>query len=277
MQKAHNYAKNFAMQRTFGPMVHYPQVESYIRQSKEFIVIAGPCSLESEKQINEIAALVKKQGATHLRSGVFRAGTYPGKNFGLIPIHLINEFHKAAHANGLKNIIEVLDYSERSLNQLADLCDCFQIGARQMQNYTLLKKLSQYKRQVFIKRNPGSTMDELLGACEYLLSGNCEPVIIERGSSSFMNHVRWDLSISIIPAIKSICEIPVIVDASHGTGRRDLVEPMTMAGVAAGAAGLLCEVHTEPDKSLSDAEQAISPEAFEVLMKKVTKVREAIK
>lgn len=273
MQTTHNYA----MKRTFGPMVHYSKVESYIRSNKEFITIAGPCSLESEKQINEIADLVKKSGANYLRSGVFRAGTFPGKNFGLIPIHLINEFYKAAHANGMQNIIEVLDYSERSLNQLADLCDCFQIGARQMQNYTLLKKLSQYKRKVFIKRNPGSTMDELLGACEYLLSGNCEPVIIERGSSSFMNHVRWDLSISIIPAIKSICEIPVIVDGSHGTGRRDLVEPMILAGVAAGASGLLCEVHTEPDKSLSDAEQAVSPESFETIMKKVSKVREAIK
>lgn len=273
MQTAHNYA----MKRTFGPMVHYPQVESYIRPSQEFISIAGPCSVENEKQINEIAALVKKSGANYLRGGVFRAGTFPGKNFGLIPIHLINEFYKAAHANGMQNIIEVLDYSERSLNQLADLCDCFQIGARQMQNYTLLKKLSQYKRKVFIKRNPGSTMDELLGACEYLLSGNCEPVIIERGSSTFMNHVRWDLSISIIPAIKSICEIPVIVDGSHGTGRRDLVEHMIMAGVAAGASGFLCEVHTEPDKSLSDAEQAVSPEVFETIMKKVIKVREAIK
>jgi len=144
--------------------------------------------------------------------------------------------------------------------------------------HLLLRKLGASNRPVFVKRNPGATLDEWLGAAEHVLTAGCKEIyLIERGSSSHLTHVRWDLSISLIPAIKAITKIPVIVDASHGTGRRDLVEPMTLAGVAAGAGGILVEVHEDPDKSLSDPDQAVTPKDFEILMSKVHKIRGVLK
>jgi len=255
----------FANKRTWGPKPNYPNVLKYKHsdhKQEPFIFIAGPCSVENESQIKWAAEKAKAAGATHLRGGVFRAGTYPGEKFGYVDETLIKIYHSAAKDNGLKNIIEVLDYSPETLEMVEDYSDCFQVGARQMQNYTLLDKLSKFKRQVFLKRNMGATLDEWLGSAEYLLRGEASPVLIERGSSSFVDHVRWDLSISIIPAIREICQIPVIIDASHGTGRRDLVGPMTGAGVMAGANGCLIEFHPQPLDSLSDSDQAINGEAF---------------
>lgn len=267
----------FSYKRSYGPTPRYERVQAYDKES-EFKVIAGPCSLESVLQIQVLAEKVSAAGATHLRSGVFRAGTYPGKNFGLIDQTLISEYQKAAQANGLKNIIEVLDYTEYGLERVAKYCDVFQVGARQMQNYTLLRTLGQFDKPVFLKRNTGCTMDEFLGAAEHLLAGGVTDLtLIERGSSTHMNHVRWDLSVSIIPAIQAITKIPIIIDSAHGTGRRDLVAPMALAGVAAGANGILVEVHEDPQNSLSDPEQAITPDDFEKLMIKINKVREAIK
>jgi 3-deoxy-7-phosphoheptulonate synthase len=174
-------------------------------------------------------------------------------------------------------VIEVLDYTEESLDMVSFYADCFQVGARQMQNYSLLKKLGKSKKTVFLKRNPGATLDEWLGSAEHLLSaGECYPVLIERGSATNANHVRWDLSISMIPAVKAISDIPIIVDGSHGTGRRDLVTPMSLAGVAAGADGMLVEVHTDPENSLSVKEQAIDPVTYQNLITKVRSLRNAL-
>lgn len=236
-------------------------------------MIAGPCSVETPEQILRTAAKVAPH-ATHLRGGVFRAGSYPGKKFGIVENELLRRYYLAAIDNGLENIIEVLDYNRWSLYQLGKNCSAFQVGARQMQNYTLLRTLGEFQKPVFLKRHPGSTLDEWLGAAEHLLTGGVKELyLIERGSVSHLNHVRWDLSISLIPAVKALTRIPVIVDASHGTGRRDLVEPMTLAGVAAGAGGILVEVHEDPTNSLSDPEQAITPDAFEKLMEKVNKIK----
>ena len=266
---------DFAFKRVWGPCPAYPNVLSYQRNDDKFIVISGPCSVENEKQIHFTAGYVASQGATHLRGGVFRAGTYPGKNFGWINEDLIAAYSNAAKSAGLKNIIEVLDY--RDLDFISKYTDCFQVGCRQMQNYTLLMELGKYKKPVFLKRHPGSTLDEFLGAAEHLLVGGVsELYLIERGSSTHLNHVRWDLSISMIPTIKNITKIPIICDASHGTGRRDLVIPMALAGIAAGANGILVETHPDPDKSLSDAEQAIGFLEFRALMYKANKVRSAI-
>lgn len=270
----------FKYKRTWGPNPRYPLVESYKKQNNDFIVVAGPCSYENENMFKFTAANVKLFGATHLRGGVFRAGTYPGDNFGLLDEDYLKSHQAEAHYRGLKNVMEVLDYSPTSLHLFDKYADCLQIGSRQMQNYTLLKKVAELGKPVFLKRNQGSTLDEWLGAAEYLLKygkGFCDPILVERGSSTFTNHTRWDLSISMIAAAKQITDLPVIVDASHGTGRRDLVEQMTLAGVAAGADGLLCEVHPNPDKSLSDSEQAIDISSFKTLMEKVFKIREAIK
>ncbi len=269
---------SFAHTRRFGPVPKYDLVKAYKRKSEEFVFISGPCSVESRAQIIAMAFIAKQAGATHLRGGVFRAGTYPSDKFGWVSEQLLQSFQEAANTNGLKNIIEVLDYSDESLKLIDPYCDCFQVGARSMQNYSLLTKLGKYGKPVFLKRNTGATLDELLGAAEYLLKGGVtELYLIERGSSTFLNHVRWDLSISMIPAIKAICEVPVIVDASHGTGRSDLVSPMTLAGVAAGASGCLVECHYDPEASISDADQAIDPQSLYKLSEKINKVREAIR
>lgn len=265
----------FSFRRSFGPAPKYMRVLNYKHPHKFFTVIAGPCSVESKEQINDVAVLVKNYGGTHLRGGVFKAGTYPGDKFGWIDESLIAAYKQAAVENNLQNIIEVLNY--RDIEKLYQYASCFQVGCRQMQNYQLLKEVGQSGRPVFLKRHPGSTIDEFLGAAEHVLKWGCsELYLIERGSSSHMNHVRWDLSISIIPAIQSICNIPILVDGSHGTGRRDLVMPMTLAGVAAGANGVLIETHPEPEKSASDADQALHFNDFRKLMYKIQSVREAI-
>lgn len=269
---------NFSMQREYGPKPNYPLVKSY-KNKGEFISICGPCSIESIDHAYRMAEIVKMGGATHFRGGVFRAGTFPTSNkFGYIDNEIINHYNIASKINKLKNVIEVLDYSKDKLDYISNYCDVFQVGARSMQNYTLLRKLGEYKKPVFIKRAAGATLDEFLGAAEHLLIGGVENItLIERGGATIHNHVRWDLSMSMIPAIKTISNIPIVIDASHGTGRRDLVPSMTLAGVAAGADGVLIEVHDNPEQSLSDADQAIDPGTFNQLMIKINKVRDAIK
>lgn len=206
-----------------------------------------------------------------MRGGVFRAGTYPPSLFGL-QSELLKHWSFIAKQYNLKIIVEVLDYTQ--LETLDDYADAFQVGARAMQNYTLLRLLSNQNKTVSIKRHPGATLDEFLGACEYLLSGkgHTSPILIERGSSTHMRHVRWDLSVSTIAAIKRLTQVPIIVDASHGSGRRDLVESLTLSGIAAGADGFLVEVHPDPERSLSDADQAISIDGFDRLRGKADRI-----
>lgn len=273
---------DFINKKTWGPSPKYSRVINYKRPpglmpKNNFYIIAGPCSVEDKYQIDYIAKYVADTGATHLRGGIFRAGTYPGHSFGLIDLKLIEEYANAAERNGLKNIIEILDYSDESFEKIKDFASCFQVGCRNMQNFTLLRKLGAMDKTVFLKRHPGATLDEWLGAAEHLLVGEkCNPVLIERGSVSHVNHCRWDLSISMIPAVKKITSIPVICDPSHGTGRRDLVEPMALAGIAAGADGILVETHINPELSLSDADQAIDEFSFKRLIYKANKVRDVL-
>lgn len=262
----------------FGPTPKYERVEAYIRPDDRLISIAGPCSIESREQIDAVIPVLIRNGVRFMRGGVFRAGTYPPDNFGLIDEELIEYFSLRANDSGMECVLEVLDYSEPVFNVYADLADVLQIGARQMQNYTLLKKVAEVGKPVFLKRNMGATLNEWLGAAEYLLKYGCNDLtLIERGSSTFHQHVRWDLSISMIPSAKAITDIPVVVDASHGTGRRELVAPMTLAGIAAGADGFLVEVHPEPDMSLSDAQQALGFAEFTALVDDVKKMRRIYK
>lgn len=268
---------SFATRRNWGPDPKYPRVIAYKRpRDHHFKIIAGPCSVESPEQIKTLAQSVALAGATHLRGGLFRAGTYPGSNFGLVDKSIIEAFSSAGRENGLKTVIEVLDYTEYALDRVAKAADVFQVGCRQMQNYTLLRSLGAYHKPVFLKRHPGATIDEWLGAAEHLLASGVEDVtLIERGSSTQARHVRWDLSISIIPAVRALSEIPVVCDPSHGTGRRDLVWSMALAGVAAGAEGVLIETHFDPEHSLSDADQAIHPEEFRRLVERIKRVHGA--
>ena len=242
--------------RVWGPKPNYPNVRKAKGWHKgEMIAVAGPCSVESQHQLITIAKKLKLLGIKYLRGGVFTAGTYPplgGISFRSPSFGFMQDI---AVKYGLKTVVEIVDRQE--LEWIYSESDCVQVGARHMQDYFMLDALKDFKGEVFLKRNMGATLDEFLGAAEYLERGSCKVVLVERGSSTHMNHVRWDLSISIIPAIKAITGLPVIVDASHGTGRRDLVEPMTYAGMAAGADGYLVEVHPKPDESWSDAEQAL--------------------
>lgn len=271
--------QDFKNTRRFGPVPSYPLVESYIHPNNDFIVIAGSCSVESSDQVFDSANFVSRHGATHLRGGVFGLEhIQKDAHFGWVDRTLIAQFHEAAKAFKLKNIIEVLDYSEHSLDMISKYADCFQVGARSMQNYSLLRILGCYGKPVFLKRNTGATVDEWLGAAEHLLIGGVKELyLIERGSSTFHNDARWTPCLHTIPSVKSVCNIPVIMDASHGTGRRDLVPALTLAGVAAGAGGILVETHVSPENSISDSEQAIDYPTFINLMNSVSKVRNAIR
>lgn len=267
----------FEYKRSFGPTPKYDLVKEYKRPNDDFVLIGGPCSVECENQIFQIALNIHNKGVTHLRGGVFFAGTYPGGNFGWKRLDLIEFYHQISKEFGLKNIIEILDYTDDSFENVLKFADCVQIGARSMQNYTLLKKAAEYGKPVFLKRHPGSTMDEFLGSAEYLLKYGCKELyLIERGSVSHTNHSRWDLSVSMIPAIKTITDIPVIGDPSHGTGRRDIVANMAFACVAAGADGLLIETHYDPENSHSDADQAVDLIEFEKIINTVNKIRKAL-
>lgn len=264
----------FAKKRVWGPEPKYELVENYTKKVHGLISIAGPCSIEDEGQISEIAQELGMLGVRYMRGGIFRAGTYPSSYFGMIDEGLIKIFNTLAHKNNMACVLEVLDYSPLSLAIYRRYADVFQVGARQMQNYKLLHILARDGRPVFLKRNMGANIHEFLGAAEHLLmGGSSEIYLIERGSSTFMNHVRWDLSISAIAAIKRMTHIPVIVDASHGTGRSDLVEPMTYAGIAAGADGYLIETHPRPGESISDSEQAISLMDFSYIHQNAVKLK----
>ena len=233
---------------------------------RKFIVIAGPCSIESPDQVRAICREIAKKGITYMRGGVYRAGTYPPKGeFGL-QLGLLADWKAIAHEHGLQIIVEILDI--RQLDRIASIADAIQVGARHMQDYALLKEVAELDKHVTLKRHPGSNLNELLGAAEYLCRGKCRPILIERGSSTFMDHVRWDLCTSLIAEVKQRTKLPIIVDASHGSGRAELVEPLTLAGIAAGADGFLVEVHPNPAVSISDARQAYPLAFFDDLCKK---------
>lgn len=265
----------FSMRRTWGPHPSLVRVRDYVHPNDKFTIISGSCSVESELQIHEIASLVSFYGATHLRGGVFRAGTFPGKQFGWIDEHLIKSYFQAAQINGMENIIELLDY--RDIDGIGQYCTAFQVGARQQQNYSLLYAVGSSGKPVFLKRNMGSTIDEWLGSAEHILKAGCKELyLIERGSSTYHNDVRWTPTVHLIPSIKSICGIPVVWDSSHACGRRDIVPHVCLAGVAAGADGVLIECHTDPEKSLSDSDQAIKVEQLKPLIEKINAIRGVI-
>lgn len=264
----------FNSQRTWGPTPKYPNVLKYPKQDKNgLITIAGPCFVESEAQIEQVCASLSSVGTTYMRGGVYRAGTYPPQDFGFLEDRL-RMWRRISDKYGLDIVVECLDV--RLLDIIVQYADAIQIGARAMQNYALLMEARGCGKPLFLKRHHGATLDEFLGAAEYLAIKSNNVHLIERGSVSYHNHVRWELSCSMIAAIKNITGMPIIVDASHGTGRADIVEPLTLAGIAAGADGFLCEIHPTPELSLSDAEQALHINKFEGLKSKANAVRRAI-
>ncbi len=232
-----------------------------------FAVIAGPCSVESEEQILSTAEFVKKEGAAALRGGAFKPRTNPYSFQGLGEEGL-KLLAKAREATGLPIVTEVMD--TRDVPKVAEVADALQIGARNMQNFPLLKEVGKSKKPVVLKRGMGNTTEEWFQAAEYiLLEGNGDVILCERGIRTFENATRFTLDVAAIPVAKKKVHLPVIGDPSHPAGKRDLVEPLALAIVAAGADGLIVEVHPEPEKALSDSAQQLTFEQFKELMRKV--------
>jgi 3-deoxy-7-phosphoheptulonate synthase len=234
------------------------------------VVIAGPCAVESESQLLRIAHAVKKAGAHMLRGGAFKPRTSPYAFQGLGKKGL-KMLAKARKETGLPVVTEVLD--QRSLGDVAEYADVLQVGARNMQNFALLKDLGKLRKPVMLKRGLSATLDEWLMSAEYLLSeGNAQLFLCERGIRAFSDHARNTLDLNVVPAVKELSHLPIIVDPSHATGVRSRVAPMARAAVAAGAHGLMIEVHDRPEQALCDGPQAMAPDAFATLMRELSAI-----
>jgi 3-deoxy-7-phosphoheptulonate synthase len=241
---------------------------------KDVLVAAGPCAVESEAQIEAIAASVAKAGAKMLRGGAFkpRSSPYSFQGLGEEGLKLMR---KAADKNGLLVVSEVMDPTQIAL--MLPYVDVLQVGARNMQNYHLLRELGEVDKPVLLKRGMAATLEELLLSAEYIMAGgNYKVILCERGIRTFDSYLRNTLDIAAIPVIKSLSHLPIIADPSHGTGRRDKVAPMARAAVAAGADGLIIEVHQDPEHALSDGAQSLFPDQFAQLMTEIRAIAPAV-
>jgi 3-deoxy-7-phosphoheptulonate synthase len=260
--------------RKFHPADSVVDVAGRKTGAGSFSIIAGPCSVESEEQILSIARDVKAAGADFLRGGAFKPRTspYSFQGMGMDGLELL----MAARAKtGLPIVTEIMASSY--LDTFARDVDVIQIGARNMQNFSLLKDVGSLKKPVLLKRGLSATIEELLMAAEYLYSGGAEDIILcERGIRTFETATRNTLDLSAIPVLHAKTHLPVIVDPSHATGYWDLVEPMAYAAVAAGADGLIIEVHNKPEEALCDGAQSITPQVFKRITARVAKLREAL-
>jgi 3-deoxy-7-phosphoheptulonate synthase len=233
-------------------------------------VVAGPCSIETREQAFAIAEQVAAGGAQFFRGGAFKPRTSPYvfQGLGLEALQIMAEIRERY---GLRIVTEALD--SESLELVAEWADVIQIGARNMQNFSLLKKAGKLRKPVLIKRGLSATLDEFLMAAEYVMSeGNYQVILCERGVRTFTDHTRNTLDLSIIPAVQRCSHLPILVDPSHGTGKRDSVLPMARAAVAAGADGILVEVHNHPELALSDGPQSIYPEQFDRMMDDIERI-----
>lgn len=239
-----------------------------------FAMIAGPCSVESEEQIIEVASAVKAAGATILRGGAFKPRTSPYSFQGLKDegIRLLLEAKKAT---GLPIITEIM--TTRSLELFEDV-DIIQVGARNMQNFDLLQELGKTNKPVLLKRGLANTLEELLMSAEYIMSeGNENVILCERGIRTYETYTRNTLDLSAIPVLRGLTHLPIVVDPSHATGKASLVPPMALAAAAAGADGIMIEVHNDPAKALCDGAQSLTPDQFAKVCEKVNCVREALR
>ncbi len=238
------------------------------------VVMAGPCSVENQDQINRAADIVAEAGATVIRGGAFkpRSSPYSFQGMGEEGLKILRA---AADRNGLLVISEVMDQTQIPL--MAAYTDILQIGARNMQNFNLLKELGKLRMPVLLKRGIAATIEELLLSAEYVMSGgNYEVILCERGIRTFETYTRNTMDVSAIPVVKKLSHLPIVADPSHGTGRREMVLPMARASVAAGADGLLVEVHHDPDHALSDGAQTLRPEQFSELMQQSRIIASAV-
>ncbi|MEQ1760895.1 MAG: 3-deoxy-7-phosphoheptulonate synthase [Vicinamibacterales bacterium] len=260
--------------RTFKPDDTVVVVDDVRIGGNEVIVMAGPCSAETEEQVHASAAAVKRAGARILRGGAFKPRSSPYSFQGLGEPGLVM-LRDAASAQGLKLISEVMDISQIPL--IDKYCDIFQVGARNMQNFSLLRELGHARKPVMLKRGIAATIEEWLLSAEYILvGGNPDVILCERGIRTFETATRNTFDISAIPVVKKLSHLPIVADPSHGAGRRDMVAQLARAAVAAGADGLIIEVHTDPDHALSDGAQSMFPEQFESLMGELRIIAPAI-
>ena len=240
----------------------------------EIVVMAGPCSVESRTQVLEAAHAVKAAGAKILRGGAFKPRTSPYEFQGLAEEGL-KLLALAREETGLKVVTEVMDVE--NLAMVADYADILQIGARNMQNFSLLRRLGEVKKPILLKRGPSATIKEWLMAAEYVVSaGNYQVALCERGIRTFETMTRNTLDLNAVPVLKALTHLPVVVDPSHGIGLRKHVAAMARAGIAAGADAIIVEVHPQPDKALSDGHQSLTPAEFEALMKQARVIAGAV-
>jgi len=238
------------------------------------VVMAGPCSVENRDQIEQAAEIVARDGARVIRGGAFKPRSSPYSFQGLGEDGL-KMMRIAADRHNLLVISEVMDQTQIPL--LSEYADILQVGARNMQNYNLLRQLGEIRKPVLLKRGIAATVEELLLSAEYLLSGgNYDVILCERGIRTFESYTRNTMDISAIPVVKSLSHLPIVADPSHGTGRRDKVLPMARASVAAGADGLLVEVHPDPDHALSDGAQSLKPQQFAEMMQQIRIIASAV-
>ncbi len=250
-------------------VIHFPGTDASIG-GKNLAIIAGPCSVETPEQAFAVAEQVAAAGAQFFRGGAYKPRTspYAFQGLGEEALKIMAEIRQAF---GLRIVTEALD--RESLDLVEKYADVIQIGARNMQNYTLLREVGRTRKPVLLKRGMAATLEELLMAAEYVMSeGNYQVVLCERGVRTFVDHTRNTLDLSIVPAVQRLSHLPIIVDPSHGTGKRNKVVPLARAAVAVGADGLIVEVHHQPDRALSDGAQSIFPEQFADMVGEVRQI-----
>ena len=260
--------------RMFHPLNSVYDVLGQKIGGEKIALIAGPCSVESAEQITNIASSVKMCGAGFLRGGAFKPRTSPYSFQGL-ELQGLELLKLAKKKTGLPIVTEIMSTS--MIEKFNEEVDIIQVGARNMQNFDLLKELGKIKKPILLKRGLSATIEELLMSAEYIMAGGNEQVILcERGVRTFENYTRNTLDLSAIPVIKKLSHLPIIIDPSHATGKSWMVEPLSKAARAAGADGLIIEVHNDPKNALCDGQQSITPEEYKILVEKLKKIANAV-
>jgi len=260
--------------RAFKPEDSVIKIKDVVVGGDTLVMFAGPCSIENREAILQTAEIVKKAGATVLRGGAYKPRTSPYSFQGLGEEGL-KYMREAANLHGLISVSEVMESIQIPI--LVEYVDILQVGARNMQNFTLLRDLGKIRKPVLLKRGMSATIEELLMSAEYIMAGgNFQVILCERGIRTFEKYTRNTLDISAIPVVKKLSHLPIIADPSHATGRRDKVAPMARAAIAAGCDGLIVEVHQNPDEALSDGPQSLYPEQFKKLMSELKIIAKAV-
>ncbi len=260
--------------KEFKPEKTIIQVGSATIGDGSLQIIAGPCAVEGRDKFLEVARLVKEAGATMLRGGAFKPRTSPYAFQGL-EIEGLKILKEASLETGLPVVTEVMD--PRMIEVVAEYVDILQVGARNMQNFFLLRELGKIGKPILLKRGPSATIEEWIMAAEYIISsGNPQVILCERGIRTFETYTRNTLDLSAVPLIKNLTHLPILVDPSHGTGKWKLVQPMALAAIGAGCDGLMVEVHQKPSEALSDGPQSLTPDNFKELARRAVMMKQAL-